>query len=197
MSIEHKNIVDPNIHEPKGIATATAGQIYVANGASSGSWEDHPDPVLKYAALSLGKTSNNATATTITAVGTYYPVGGTFTEEDTFDMTTTAASGRINISTAGTYEFVADISMISSRSSAVVAFSFLVDGVATGPRIRRKIGTGADVGACSIHAIIPDLAVNKYIQIGVTLPSGEGGVNGDTVTVENCSFSGHLLEANV
>lgn len=38
--IEHKNIVDPNRHQPKGIATANANDVYKATGgaADSGSW---------------------------------------------------------------------------------------------------------------------------------------------------------------
>ena len=36
--LEHKNIADPNIHEPKGAAGASAGQIYVADGAGGGVW---------------------------------------------------------------------------------------------------------------------------------------------------------------
>ena len=40
MTIQHNVITDPDIHEPKGVAAASAGQIYVANGAGSGSWQD-------------------------------------------------------------------------------------------------------------------------------------------------------------
>lgn len=36
--LEHKNIADPNIHEPKGIASAAAGQTYVADGVGGGAW---------------------------------------------------------------------------------------------------------------------------------------------------------------
>lgn len=36
--IEHKDITDPNIHEPKGVSTAAANRVYKANGAGSGSW---------------------------------------------------------------------------------------------------------------------------------------------------------------
>lgn len=39
-TISHKDITDPQIHEPKGITGASAGQVYVANGTNSGSWED-------------------------------------------------------------------------------------------------------------------------------------------------------------
>lgn len=39
MSVEHVNITDPNIHEPKGVATASIGKVYVANGAGGGTWK--------------------------------------------------------------------------------------------------------------------------------------------------------------
>lgn len=38
MSIEHVDITDPAIHEPKGASTAASGAIYVADGAGSGLW---------------------------------------------------------------------------------------------------------------------------------------------------------------
>ncbi len=37
-NIEHVNITDPNIHEPKGVGSATDGQVYVADGSGSGAW---------------------------------------------------------------------------------------------------------------------------------------------------------------
>lgn len=38
MTIEHKDITDPNLHEPKGIGSAVEGSVYVSNGVGSGSW---------------------------------------------------------------------------------------------------------------------------------------------------------------
>ena len=38
MAVEHKDIVDAQRHEPKGISTAVASTIYVANGTGSGTW---------------------------------------------------------------------------------------------------------------------------------------------------------------
>lgn len=35
----HKDLTGADLHEPKGIATATSGQIYVADGAGSGTWQ--------------------------------------------------------------------------------------------------------------------------------------------------------------
>lgn len=38
MAIEHKDIPDPQRHEPKGISSASTKQLYLANGAGSGTW---------------------------------------------------------------------------------------------------------------------------------------------------------------
>lgn len=40
MAIQHSVISDPNIHEPKGISTAPADSVYMANGVGSGTWVD-------------------------------------------------------------------------------------------------------------------------------------------------------------
>lgn len=39
--VEHVDIADPNIHEPKGVASAVAQAVYVADGAGSGDWKLH------------------------------------------------------------------------------------------------------------------------------------------------------------
>ena len=38
-TISHKDIPDGERHEPKGVSTATAGQVYVASGSGTGSWQ--------------------------------------------------------------------------------------------------------------------------------------------------------------
>lgn len=39
MAIQHRDIVDPQQHEPKDISTASAKTVYRADGAGSGDWE--------------------------------------------------------------------------------------------------------------------------------------------------------------
>lgn len=41
-TIEHKDLPDSLLHEPKGASTAAAGTVYVADGASSGSFQKLP-----------------------------------------------------------------------------------------------------------------------------------------------------------
>lgn len=37
-NVSHANLTGANLHEPKGVASATSGQVYVADGATSGTW---------------------------------------------------------------------------------------------------------------------------------------------------------------
>lgn len=37
---QHSALTGADLHEPKGAASATRGQVYVANGAGSGAWKD-------------------------------------------------------------------------------------------------------------------------------------------------------------
>ena len=37
-NVNHSSLTDPYLHEPKGVATATSGDVYVANGSGSGAW---------------------------------------------------------------------------------------------------------------------------------------------------------------
>lgn len=39
MAVQHKNIPDAELHEPKGVASATANTTYFANGSGSGTWK--------------------------------------------------------------------------------------------------------------------------------------------------------------
>lgn len=41
-TIQHSALTTTDLHEPKGITTATNNQVYVADGASSGSWTNIP-----------------------------------------------------------------------------------------------------------------------------------------------------------
>ena len=38
MAVQHKDIPEDELHEPKGVSTAANGTVYTANGVGSGSW---------------------------------------------------------------------------------------------------------------------------------------------------------------
>lgn len=38
-TIVHSQLTDPQLHEPKGVATASSGSLYFADGEGSGAWK--------------------------------------------------------------------------------------------------------------------------------------------------------------
>jgi len=37
-NVNHSTLSDPYLHEPKGVASASSGDVYLANGSGSGAW---------------------------------------------------------------------------------------------------------------------------------------------------------------
>jgi len=37
-NVNHSSLTDPYLHEPKGVAAAASGEVYVADGSGSGAW---------------------------------------------------------------------------------------------------------------------------------------------------------------
>ncbi len=66
-------MTDPNLHEPKGVSTATADQVYISNGSGSGNWRN----VNRIPGTGWGQYSNSvytgSTYLTINATGVIVP----------------------------------------------------------------------------------------------------------------------------
>lgn len=62
MTVQHNAITDPDIHEPKGIAAATAGKVYVSDGASSGDWKYAPGKAHAELYITSGATTHTLAA---------------------------------------------------------------------------------------------------------------------------------------
>lgn len=61
-NVNHNTLTDPYLHEPKGVASAATGKVYVANGAGSGAWTAKET----LGAISLlGSIANVSTASTV------------------------------------------------------------------------------------------------------------------------------------
>lgn len=58
--IEHSELPDNLLHEPKGAATAAAGTVYVANGSGSGSFKKLPTTSLNITVPSVPAISHTA-----------------------------------------------------------------------------------------------------------------------------------------
>ena len=72
MSVEHSTLTGSDLHEPKGIASANTGQVYIANGSGSGTWTAHNNKVILNARIDDISTGSSAYVVT--------PIAGTVTK---------------------------------------------------------------------------------------------------------------------
>ena len=61
-NVNHSSLTDPYLHEPKGVAAASVGKVYVANGSGSGTWTAKESLVGE---TLTGYIENVSTATTV------------------------------------------------------------------------------------------------------------------------------------
>ena len=87
--IEHKELPDNLLHEPKGASTAVAGTVYVADGAGSGSFQKLPT-------TSLNITIPEITSAAHTNVDSTVDLDGS-TLSQTADGSLTDISSLVNI----------------------------------------------------------------------------------------------------
>lgn len=109
MATEHVDIADGERHEPKGIASATAGELYEADGAESGSW------VQPTVALTV-KMENISTAKSVWVVA---PFAGTIESiYSVIDGAITAADCAITTEIAGVAVTGGGLTITQSGSAA-------------------------------------------------------------------------------
>lgn len=197
MAQEHVDIAEAELHETKGISTAVAGASLIADGAGSGEWREEQVG----GSMSIGHTTDNTTATTATALDTWYVLAGTWTEDFAVSVTDDGTTGKFTVDAneGGIYEMSLDISFIMSRNSDIASISVMKNGayVVGTPRLRRKVGTGTDVGALSMHVFMT-LVATDYVQAAVMLRTSDGSnTAGDTLTVENGIFTIRLVKATI
>lgn len=77
-NVQHSSLTDPNIHEPKGISSASANQLYLSSGSGSGTWTN----ASRFPGTGWGKYTNTTyVGTTVLAISTT-PVLLPFTTAD-------------------------------------------------------------------------------------------------------------------
>ena len=105
-NVQHSSLTDPNLHEPKGISSASANQLYLSNGSGSGTWTN----ANRFPGTGWGKYTNTTYVST-----TYFVVPNTntllpFTTADNVSQLpitlTGTTSSLLNLATE-TLQFVA------------------------------------------------------------------------------------------
>lgn len=118
--MQHRDIPDGQRHEPKGISTASAGQVYVANGNGSGSWQSALQPI--YAQL----TAENKSYTLNN--GSWSDFDG-LTEGLVQGIALNAATGVLTTIVEGVYELSMNaVVSTPTNTKTDITFRFVVDG---------------------------------------------------------------------
>jgi hypothetical protein len=92
----HRDLTDPNLHEPKGVSGASEGEVYVADGAASGNWVAKGP--LYAEALDTAPEGNNSGGSTANAWT------ATILDDENDDAGLyTLTSNQITFTAAGTY----------------------------------------------------------------------------------------------
>jgi hypothetical protein len=131
-NVNHNTLTDPYLHEPKGVASAASGKVYVANGAGSGAWTAKETLVGETLA---GYIDN------ISAVSTVYvpiPFAGTISKvvtvleasiasaDSTITVKNSAAASMGTITVAYSGSAAGDVDTLSpSSNNTVTADSFI------------------------------------------------------------------------
>lgn len=215
MAIQHKNIPDSDIHEPKGINT-TARRVYMSNGAGSGSWEYvHPEGHQSasegetYIATGIGGgnfefpggrahaeiyISNSTTPQTLAAAQAYTRLSPTSAWQDGEKnyLATAPTTGVITLTKAGTYliSFWADFYTASISSGASYKFKYAINGV-PGSRGFHTVKNTAGVDHLNVSATgLITVAANHQVSIYV---AGDATSSGTAITIEDAGFQAIFL----
>lgn len=146
--IQHKNIPDAQLHEPKGVASASANTVYLADGLGSGSWSSAPfNPAnftIERCVDGLSVAANQNPTGTGEAGSVQVEFGPA--ANGLSDSVQLLANGTLVFNDAGLYRVKITLTYGRSGGAGIseLRFRALVNGTQAGQSIGTKIGS-ADV----------------------------------------------------
>ena len=192
MSLEHSAVTDPNIHEPKGVASASAKKSYLADGLGSGSWSHNSASMHGNAYVDNDSISVGATGGTITTDAHYSLIGATWTlDSDSQNVTLHSSNAGLEVPVAGTYlmSMFAHFTTGATAAGTKYALKHRVNASAT-LSVQKLVSQSTTAGADSMTlsgTTTITLAAGDYVQLML------GSSTADTVTVVDAALTLVLL----
>lgn len=179
MTIQHKLITDPDIHEPKGVAASVTGKVYVADGAGSGSWQYPPGKAHAEIYIDAG-----ATTQTLAGSSAYAKLNptGEWTAGVTSVLTVSPSTGVITLTEAGNYmiNFWCLFSTTSLASGTNYNFKYNLAGTNSSRTITvQKFTNGSD----KLHVSALGLVTATAGQALSIFVAGDATSSGQNITV--------------
>lgn len=191
MTIEHKNIVDPEQHEPKGAATASSGQLIISDGAGGTSWQHGASNTHGEIAI-LAKTETfTPTGTNITDTANYTKVTAASLWSEVVTSGMTFDADELVLLTAGTYfvDFWINFST-AAAAGTLYGFKYVLDDTSFSTRTLRasKNSGGTDDITISAAGIISGVTAGQILSI-------YGASSATTnVSIQNAGMSVFLIK---
>lgn len=189
-TVQHSELTDPNIHEPKDITTAQDGQVYVADGANSGNWVFPAGHAYGELFISEGVTSQ--TLSSASGTSKLNPTGE-WTTNGNANVTLSAANGTITILQAGEYQlnFWITFTTASIASGAKYRFYYAVNAAhSTRNAFTAKPTNGVDTIHCGASGLAT-FAANDVVTIYV---GGDSTSSSTAITPVEAGFSVLLVQ---
>lgn len=177
--VEHSTLTTTDLHEPKGVAAATSGQVYVADGAGSGAWAFQN----QYGAINTLRSDT----VSISSIGTTAQTLAFANDGvDSGNVTADSANNRVTVADAGTYLTAFNISFhtVASGDSGTYIFKLLDDGVATGAECTRYMSGTNDSGSASFSFLV-NAGAGSHLTISV---ESDNGSDADDITILFCNL---------
>lgn len=191
--VAHSTLTGAEVHEPKGVASASAGTVYIANGSGSGSWLSPGG-----GAYGEMKVTNNATTVALTAGS--LTTDSNYAKVDTGIWTSTRASGitfnasgYLEITIAGLYEIALwGCFSIDTVGTNLVAFKYSTNdtnGALSARKVTRQSNNAGDVGSISASGFA-ELSVGDKLSLWTVCDANTN------LTMIDAGFTAILLEAS-
>ena len=179
-NVAHASLSGADLHEPKGIASASAGMIYVGNGASSGAWRYIPHAFCYY--------TNIGTGTTYTAPTSYTLVAPTTIGDATLRGFTHNSAGRLTYTGTDTIDVTITCTLTVKHSGAAQDCFFQLyrsgSGV-VGAEVVERVDSSNYSGLTIVSHT--SLTTNQYIELYCKTASGN-----IIVHAMNVAVNGHI-----
>lgn len=189
-TVQHSELTDDNIHEPKGITTAQEGQVYVADGANSGDWLFPSGHAYGELYIAAGATSQTLPSSSATAK---LNPSGEWTTNGHANVTLDATNGTITILQAGEYSlnFWITFTTASIASGSKYNFHYAVNGTAAARKLPlAKISNGAD----TLHGSASGLATFAANDVISMYVGGDSTSSSTAITPLEAGFSCVLIQ---
>lgn len=120
--VQHANLPNAELHEPKGVSAASANTIYVANGAGSGTWQKVSTSEIDSTFNNVNKVVLNVHHDDLSSASSHYvvaPIAGTITAAySVIDGAIATADTTLQLKIGGTNVTNGSITIAYSGSAA-------------------------------------------------------------------------------